>query len=644
MSDYKYLELLAKRYTSKEAVASEIINLSAIKSLPKGTEYFFSDLHGEHEAFLHLLKSASGMINTKIDAIFDKTLPSSKRAQLAQLIYYPEETIEKRKRKDKLTDEWRSITIYQLIQVLESVSAKYTRSRVKKRMPQEFRYILDELLNVTDDINKDYYFNEIITTILETDIADSFICELCKLIQRMAIDHLHIIGDIFDRGPRPDIIIEELIKFGEVDFQWGNHDISWMGAAAGNKALIATVTRISMSYNNFDLLEDGYGINLRPLSEFADKTYAGDDCQKFWPHVLDENKYDSIGYGLVAKMHKAITIIQFKLEGQLIKAHPEYNMDHRNLLEMISFDDYTIEINGVKYELSDKNLPTVDPANPLELSEQETEVINLLAASFEHSDLFNKQINFLYNNGSMYKVFNDNLMYHGCIPMNADGEFTALRFDNAEYSGRALLDKLNERVSEAFYASDKAEKQAAVDLMWYLWAGPVSPLFGKDKMATFERYFIEDKDLRKETYNEYYKFSEEEKYVDLILEDFGIDVTKGHIINGHVPVKTKNGEIPIKSNGKLFIIDGGISKAYQSVTGIAGYTLIYDSHALRLAEHKPFDKNGDNTPSVQIVKKMPQRVNIADTDKGKILDEEIRDLKELLAAYRQGIIREISRD
>lgn len=638
MTDKKYLELLSKKYPTAADVASEIINLSAIKSLPKGTEYFFSDLHGEHEAFLHLLRSASGMIQTKIDYIFEKNLTADAREELANLIYYPERYIKQRNDTNKINDEWRRIAIYQLIQICEAVSAKYTRSRVRKRMPEEFRYILDELLNVTDDINKDFYFNEIIHSIMDTKIGDDFICELCKLIQRLAIDQVHIIGDIFDRGPRPDIIMEELIRFKEVDIQWGNHDISWMGAAAGNRALIAIVLRISMAYNNFDLLEDGYGINLRPLSEFADKVYQEDQCERFMPHLLDENIYDPIDAKLVAKMHKAITVIQLKLEGQLMRRHPEYNMDSRNVLEKINFEDMTIVREGRVYKLSDTYFPTIDPANPLELTEKEEELMNVLTASFQHARLLQKHIKFIYSHGSMYKKVNENLMYHGCIPMEEDGSFTKVKLGEGEYGGKALLDEINEVVGRAFYAKEEKEKENACDFLWYLWCGPKSPLFGKDKMATFEGYFLTDKSLKKEHYNVYYRLSTEEKICNMIMDEFGVDQEKGHIINGHVPVKIKDGESPIKAGGKLFIIDGGISKAYQSTTGIAGYTLIYDSHALRLAEHMPFHPEGKNTPKVHIVETMDHRVNIADTDKGKMLTEEIEDLRALLEAYRSGIV------
>lgn len=639
MYELKYLKLLSQRYKTQEEVANRIINLSAVKSLPKGTEYFFSDLHGEYEAFLHLLKSASGMIQTKIDMVFGNTLTKKMKTQLANLIYYPETAIEIKRKDNSLTDDWRKLAIYQLIRVSEAVSAKYTRDRVRNRIAKEYSYILDELLNVSDDINKEFYFKEIIQSIIDTGIADSFICELSKLIQRISIDQVHIIGDVFDRGPRADIIMNELIKFGEVDFQWGNHDVSWMGASLGNRTLIAVVLRISMAYNNFDLLEDGYGINLRPLYEFADNVYSDDPCECFMPHLLDDNVYDTIEVDMVAKMHKAIAIIQFKLEGQMIKRHPEYEMEHRNILEKINYDDMTVVLEGKKFELLDKNFPTIDPNNPLKLTEQEEELMEMLAASFRHSSELRKIIRFMYKHGSSYKKVNNNLLYHGCVPLTADGEFLSVKVDGEYYAGKSLLDCVNRKVEQAFYSTDEKERLNAQDYMWYLWCGEKSPLFGKSKMANFEQYFISDESMKHEELNPYFTLSEKESICDMLMDEFGIDKKKGHIINGHVPVRIKNGEKPIKANGKLFIIDGGISKAYQSATGIAGYTLIYDSHALRLAQHKPYRKWEDNTPKVQIVEKMPKRVNIADTDKGKQIEDEICDLRKLLDAYRKGIIK-----
>ena len=637
----KYLQLLAREYPTVDSVASEMVNLSAIRSLPKGTEYFFSDLHGEYESFLHMLKSASGMIREKIDLVMAKTVSSREREALAKLIYYPEKEIKQLREDGELTDEWRKLSIYRLILICQTVSAKYTRSRVRKWAPKDLVYILDELLNVTDDINKDFYYEEIINTILNTRIAESFIISLCKLIQSLAIDKLHIIGDIFDRGPRADIILDELISLHDVDVQWGNHDISWMGAASGNPALIANVIRIAMRYNSFDLLEDGYGLNLRALAVFAGEVYKDDDCQLFYPNTLDDNVYDPVDIKLAAKMHKAITIIQLKLEGQLINAHPEWQMAHRNLFGRVDFENFTVEEQGKTYSLKDKNFPTVDKNNPLQLSKKEKELMKVLTNSFQHSEKLHKHMKFLFSHGSMYKICNSNLMFHGCIPLEKNGEYMKVNINGIEYSGKSLLDEIDQLVYQAYFGRENGENQYARDFMWYLWCGAKSPLYGKDKMAFFERIFLEDKSLHKEHYNSYYNFCEQVEVCDDILERFGIDKKKGHIINGHVPVKIKDGERPVKAEGKLFVIDGGISKAYQEATGIAGYTLIYDSHSLSLAEHKPFvPGESEQTPKVQIVEKMDRRVNIADTDKGQEISDKIEDLRKLLDAYRNGVIKE----
>ena len=637
--DIKYLRLLAKEYPTIESAASEIINLSAIRSLPKGTEYFFSDMHGEYEAFLHMLRSASGMIKIKIDLVLGKTVSAADREKLAELIYYPEKEIARLAGCGELSDEWKRLSIYRLILVCETVSAKYTRSRIRKRIPEDMVYILDELLNVTDDVNKDYYYDEIIGAIISTGIAETFIISLCKLIQSVCIDKLHIIGDIFDRGPRADIILDELMKMHDVDIQWGNHDISWMGAAAGNPALIANVIRIAMRYNNFDVLEDGYGLNLRALAVFAAETYENDDCRLYMPNALDDNIYDPVDLDLGAKMHKAITVIQLKLEGQLIAKHPEWEMQDRDIFSRTDFAKGTITIDGREYELLDKSFPTVDPASPLALSEGEAELMNVLKASFRHSEKLQRHIRFIYAKGAMYKTVNNNLLFHGCIPMDENGELQSVSIRGRKYSGKTLLDKLGELVNQAYFSSGE-EKDYADDFMWYLWCGAKSPLYGKDKMAFFERCFIADKSLHTENYNAYYTFSEKADVCMSLLELFGLDSEKGHIINGHVPVKIKNGESPVKADGKLLVIDGGISKAYQSTTGIAGYTLIYDSHSLNLAEHKPFVAGeSGNTPTIRLVEKLERRANISDTDKGEEILDKINDLRQLLEAYKAGLIK-----
>lgn len=638
--DSRYLALLAREYPTINSAASEIINLSAIRSLPKSTEYFFSDIHGEHEAFIHMLRSASGVIRKKLDDRLSSVISEEEREKLSTLIYYPENEMKRLRRENVIDDNWLKTTIYHLVLVCARVSSKYTRSRVRKRAPKDMVYILDELLNVTDDINKELYYDEIIKTILDTGIAERFIISLCKLIQSLALDTLHIIGDIFDRGPRADIIFDELEAVQDIDIQWGNHDISWIGAASGNLALVANVIRIAMRYNSFDLLEDGYGLNLRALAVFAAEVYKNDDCELFYPNVLDDNIYDAVDKNLAAKMHKAITIIQLKLEGKLIDAHPEWEMSDRNLFKRVNFDNYTIEEGGKIHELKDKNFPTVDKENPLELSSGEQELMNVLANSFKHSEKLNRHIGFLLSHGSMYKIFNGNLMFHGCIPMCKNGEFCEMEILGRKYGGKALFDIIDKIVNNAYYEYDKKNLSFDKDFTWYLWCGKNSPLYGKDKMAFFERTFLDDKTLQKEIHNPYYSLSEKVEICKLILHHFGLS-DEGHIINGHVPVKIKDGESPVKAGGRLFVIDGGISKAYQPTTGIAGYTLIYDSHSLSLAEHKPFVKGQYNSsPTVRIVENMKERVNISDTDKGIELLSQINDLRELLEAYKNGTLKE----
>lgn len=646
MIDQQYLRLLAKSYPTIEAASSAIVNLSALRSLPKGTEYFFSDLHGEHEAFIHMIRSASGVIRSKIDAIFGMSVSLKDRRELAALIYQPEQKIAEIRLRSGDFDEWCRITIYRLVEVCKEVASKYIRITVREKMPKSFAYILDELLHSDDSENKARYFDEIINSIVETDVASDFIIGMCHLIGQLAIDHLHIIGDIFDRGPHADEIMNELMEFHNVDIQWGNHDISWMGAVAGNRACIANVIRLGISYNNFDLLEDGYGINLRPLSAFAAKVYQDDPCEVFVPHVLDENKYDPVDIHLAAKMHKAITIIQFKVEGQLIRRHPEYQMEDRILLNQIDFTKGTVRIGEKSYPLKDTLFPTVDPADPLKLTSEEEELMLTLAASFRHSKILGRHIKFLYSHGSMYKVINSNLLYHGCIPMTEDGEFDEVTFDGKTYRGKSYLEYIDSRVRTAYFApKGSQERYDARDFLWYLWCGSKSPLFGKSKMAAFERYFIEDPETYREKMNPYYKLVEKRSICEKLLREFQLDPEHSHIFNGHVPVKIKEGESPIKGDGLLFIIDGGMSKAYHPKTGIAGYTLIYNSHELALAEHRPFDatieEREEHFPTLHVVEVMKERVMVADTDAGKEMAEQIVELKALLQAYRDGSVKEL---
>ena len=647
MRDMDYLALLSHEFPTARSCAAEMINLKAILALPKGNEYFFSDIHGEYESFIHLMRSASGVIRAKIEEIFGNLMSEEEKQALANLIYYSSETLNDYKHADKLTDEWYESTIRQLIALCREVASKYTRSKVRKKLPQEYGYAIDELLHTDEtDPDKKLYYLEIIKAIIATGVAKDFIVALSELIQSLLIDTLHIIGDIFDRGPRADYVMDELISFKNVDIEWGNHDISWMGAASGNEACIATVLRIATNYNSFDVLEDGYGINLRPLSMFADDVYRGDGCKCFRPHLLDDNKYDSVAPELAAKMCKAITVIELKLEGQLIKRHPEYDMDDRLLLDKIDYEKGTVVIGGTEYNLLDKHFPTINPDSPYELTPEESRLIETLKYSFLHSRRLQKHIRFLYSHGSMYKICNNNLLFHGCIPMDEKGEFLVLKTDEGSFSGRDLMDYFEEKIIDSYFVdgNDAPErKQSAVDMMWYMWAGAVSPLFGKDRMATFEHIFIEDKSLSKEHLNSYYEFSSKEEYCDKIFEEFEMDKEHAHIINGHVPVKVAKGEKPVKANGKLYVIDGGLSKAYHSKTGIAGYTLIFNSHHLALAEHRQFERDGVNTPEMYVTETMKRRLLVKDTDIGKEIEKQIFDLEELLECYSLGLIKEKSK-
>ena len=642
MRDLAYLKLLSREYPNIRAAASDIINLQAICGLPKGTEYFFSDLHGEHEAFIYLLRSSSGIIREKIRETFGHIISEEDEVRLANLIYYPEKMINQIKQANEYTEDWQKTAVYRLVQICRKVSSKYTRSKVRKKMPKEFSGVIDELLYVdnTDD-NKTEYYSELINTLIDVRVADSFIVAICSLIRSLTIDNLHILGDIFDRGPRPDIILEELMHFHDVDIQWGNHDISWMGAATGNRACICNVLRMALGYNGFDVLEDGYGINLRPLSMFAERVYRDDPCTCFLPQILDKNIYDAVDPKLAAKMHKAIAVLQYKEEGQIIKRHPEYGMEERILLSAIRYDRGTVTIDGKEYPMRDMNFPTVDPADPLRLTDEEEELLHTLELSFRHNARLHEHVRFLYSNGSMYKCCNSNLLYHGCIPMTENREFDGLMVGGKMYRGKELMDFIDTQVKNAYFLPEDApEKEACRDFMWYLWNGAKSPVFGKDKNRSFEHYFIEDPEVMRETMNPYYQLSEEEETCDMILKEFGLPTKGSHIINGHMPVKIKSGETPIRVGGMLFIIDGGLSKAYQERTGIAGYTLIFNSHHLALAEHKPFDPERERTPKVYIVEKMQKRITVADTDEGKELAGRIEDLKELLKAYRSGLLKE----
>lgn len=555
----RHLKILSKQYTNIEQVAEEIINLQAILNLPKGTELFLSDIHGEYGSFSHILNNGSGIIRNKIEDIFNNQITERDRRQLATLIYYPEEKLALIKKEVEDIKEWYSINLYRLIEVAREVSSKYTRSKVRKAMPKGFDYIIDELLHLQGcGPDKETYYKQIISSIIELDRADEFIVAISNLIKRMAIDHLHVIGDIFDRGPNAKLVMDTLINFHSLDIELGNHDILWMGAACGNKACIANVIRICSRYDNIDTLEDGYGINIRPLATFALETYKDDNCEKFVPKVFDYNKYIRSDEISIAKIHKAISIIQFKLEGQIIKEHPEYKMDGRLLLDKIDYEKGTIQIDNKIYNLNDTNFPTVDYKNPYKLTKEEEEIINRLQESFKNSETLNKHISFLYSKASMYKCFNSNLLFHGCVPMEEDGEFSKIEVLGESISGKKYFDCIEKIANEAYFG--KENNKDAVDFMWYLWCGPKSPLFGKAKAATFERYFVEEKETHKEEKNPYFALIENEEICDKILKEFGLGTKNSHIINGHVPVKEKDGESPIKANGKLLVIDRRICK------------------------------------------------------------------------------------
>ena len=659
MENEKYLELLGKTYKNIQEVSEEIINLQAILNLPKGTELFLSDIHGEYEAFIHILNNGSGIIKNKIEDIYKDSITEKDRKELATVIYYPEEKLnlvkkEVRKNNKNIEEaqseinEWYKIMLYRLIEVSRAVSSKYTRSKVRKALPKGFDYIIDELLHSQgEDRNKENYYKQIIESIIDLNRADAFIIAISNLIKRMAIDHLHIIGDIYDRGPGAPIIMDKLMEFHSLDIQWGNHDILWMGAASGNEACIANVIRICSRYDNLATLEEGYGINIRPLSMFAVKTYANDDCKNFLPKAKEVSRYSNSDKIIISKIHKAISVIQFKLEGSLIKKHPEYKMKDRLFLDKIDYEKGTVLINGKEYVMNDKNFPTIDPKNPYKLSTEEAEIVERLKNSFLHSEKLNAHINFLYSKGHMYQNFNQNVLFHGCIPMLENGEFEQVEILGKKFKGKELMDHIENVAHKAFYGDSKGINQEAIDYMWYFWCGPKSPLFGKDKAATFERYFLAEKELHKENKNPYYSKVDDEKICNKILENFGADIEEGHIINGHIPVKVKDGESPVRAKGKLIVIDGGFSKAYQPTTGIAGYTLTYNSNGLVLAVNEPFEskqkaieEGSDIKSEIILQENVKMRKRVKDTDIGTRLCKEIDELKMLLSAYREGILKE----
>lgn len=648
--DHRVLELLSQNFPNISAASTEIINLEAILNLPKGTEHFVADLHGEYEAFRHILKNASGNIKRKVTEIFGATMRDSEIKELCSLIYYPKPKLEIVKQHEQDLANFYQITLNQLVKVVRSVSSKYTRSKVRKSLPKSYAYIIEEMLHETPgDVKKQAYFNRIIETIILTGQAEDFIVAMCNVIQRLSIDQLHILGDIFDRGPGAHLIMDLLSDYPNFDIQWGNHDIVWMGAAAGNPVCIANVLRMSLRYANMTTLEDGYGINLVPLVTMAMETYANDDCTCFAPRIdPDDSTYSDRARLMLARMHKAIAIIQFKLEGAIIDRHPEWGMDDRRLLHRINYKEGTITLDEGTFPLLDTSFPTIDPADPYRLTPEEAELVEKLVHSFLVSDKLQSHMDTLISHGSIFGVYNGNLLYHASIPLNPDGTLKDVTVGSEKYRGRKLLKRINMIVRAAFNDDTDAEERAfATDFFWFLWCAPDSPLFDKSKMATFERYFIESPETHKEIKGNYYTLRDNPSVCDMILEEFNVRGPHRHIINGHVPVRAASGESPIKADGKLMVIDGGFAKAYHDTTGIAGYTLVFHSRGFELVQHEPFTSaenailNGTDIVSTnQIVEMSAHRMRVSDTDKGAVLQSQINELMELLYAYRRGYIHE----
>lgn len=642
----RYLKRLSELYPTIAKASTEIINLQAILNLPKGTEHFLTDIHGEYQAFSHVLKNGSGSVRRKIEDVFGNTVSSRDKQALATLIYYPREKMERIRESEENLEDWYKITLYRLIEVCKCAASKYTRSKVRKALPAEFSYVIEELITEKAEVtDKESYYNSIVSTIIDLGRAEECIAAFAQVIQRLTVDHLHILGDIYDRGPGPHIIMDKLMDYHSVDIQWGNHDVLWMGAAAGQRACIANVIRICARYGNLDILEDGYGINLLPLAAFAMDTYREDPCSCFAlksapAHGEGERAMDM-------RMHKAISVIQFKVEGQASRRNPDFHLEGRNLLHKINFQEGTVEVDGKTYEMLDTNFPTVDPEDPYALSEAEEEIMERLGQAFTNCAKLQEHMRFLLNKGSLYKVYNKNLLYHGCVPLTEEGQLKEAEVCGKKCKGAGLYQLLEEYVRKGFYAEEVSEREKGRDLMWYIWQGQDSPLFGKDKMATFERYFLKEKETHAEKKNPYYRYLEDPRVVTGILKEFGLEGEESHIINGHVPVRLKDGESPVKCGGKVLVIDGGFSKAYQKETGIAGYTLIYNSYGLILAAHEPFEstesaieKETDIHSDSIVVKKTLQRKKVGDTDIGTELKEQIRDLEELLSAYRSGCLTE----
>lgn len=651
----RYLRLLSKQFPTVQSAGTEIINLKAILNLPKGTEHFISDIHGEYEAFLHILNACSGEVKVKLNDLFSNTLSQRDRNELATLICYPAEKLALVSDETEDMEEWYRITLHRLVQVCRYVSVKYTRNKVRSTMPRDYEAIIDELLHIRDDeTDKRNHYENIIQTIIEIGQAGPVIEALCLCIKRLTADHLHIVGDIFDRGPRADIVMDSLLELRSVDIQWGNHDILWMGAASGSRTLVATVLSNSIHYNNLEVIETGYGISLRPLSIFANEVYKDCDTHCFEVKLTgaDTDQYTEKDKLLSARMYKAITMILFKLEGQKILRHPEFGMEDRLLLDKIDYERKTIRIGGEDYPLEDHDFPTVDPADPYTLTPEESQVIDQLTDSFRHSEKLQRHVRFLYSKGGLYKVHNGNLLFHGCIPMAEDGSLLHFTIGGEERWGRRFLDYAEMTARKAYYDKrGSLERELGMDFLWWLWAGRNSPIFGRDCMTTFERRFIKDESTWAEPKNAYYTFYHDPAVCEMLLKEFGLNGPHCHIINGHVPVKAKKGESPIKGGGKLVVIDGGFCKAYQSTSGIAGYTLIFNSRNLRIVAHQPFagrrdaiHNNHDIENESHIFEHLETRMTIAQTDQGRALQTQVDDLKLLLAAYRSGAVTEDHKD